>query len=160
MYQVEIEGVVSGWSFRIPAELIVAPTIDPYAPQGGINELDFCLVAGFPAALPETGAIWFGTNTGCLPGNNGANIDMAVVSVGDGVIRAEPIEDLMSVGMNNYTAQGGITALLYLIQRGGIELWFEPDGSVSGSIGIRGYCGPCNFGAGGDGGTYEARISS
>lgn len=157
-YRLELVGEISGRAFTRTAELVVTQTIDEVATVNGVNALDVCLTSGFPPGQPEVGAIWFGTNSGCLPSTTAADIDMAYVEVDGSTIIARPDESVMAVGVNTLTANDGLTALLYWIQDGAIDLTFDGD-DVSGTIGVRGFCGPCTFGPGSDGAWYEAQIS-
>lgn len=157
-YRLELAGEISGRAFTRTAELVVTETIDEVATVNGVNALEVCLTSGFPPGQPEVGAIWFGTNSGCLPSTTAADIDMAYVEVDGSTIIARPDESVMALGVNTLTATDGLTALLYWIQDGAIELTFDGD-DVSGTIGVRGFCGPCTFGPGSDGAWYEAQIS-
>ncbi|MFC7615269.1 hypothetical protein ACFQV2_18910 [Actinokineospora soli] len=66
-YAITLTGTVSGQDFTRDAQLSVTGTIAEVGTTNGVNALDLCLVAGFPAATPEIGAVWFGSNTGCFP---------------------------------------------------------------------------------------------
>lgn len=157
-FELTLTGEVSGRTFSRAAQLVVTETVDEFASVNGINEMDFCLTSGFPPGDPQVGAIWFGTNSGCLPSSAGADIDMARVVVDDRGVTAVPDENLMATGINTLTADDGLMSVIYWIQDGEIRLDFDGD-EVTGTIEIRGFCGPCTFGPGSDGAWYSAELS-
>ncbi len=160
-YRIELTGEAGGRSFTRSGELYVAPTIEPTATTNGPNPIDVCVVSGFPAGTPEVGALWFASNSGCIPSAGPQDMDLAFVDVrdrGDSVrVDIEPDAGFTAQALNTYTSEDGLTALLFLIETGSMELTFS-DNEVTGTIDFVGFCGLCTGGAGGNRGTYTATI--
>lgn len=156
-YTVTLSGTVAGQQFERTAELQVLPTVTDYGVTNDVNLIEVCLKSGFPAGSPELGALWFGTNTACFP-ERGAQLDMAYVSVSGNTVTVEPDSQIAATGLNSFVDSGDfISACLYYPVSGTMIVTVSTDGSVSGSLDLVGYSGPCR--ATGTQSTYRAEFT-
>lgn len=161
-YDVVLRGRVADRDFERRGRLFVAPTYEEVATENGVNPVDLCLISGSPGANPEDGAIWFGTNSGCIPSaRQGLNVDMAFVDLDGNRALIEPDPGLTGVSLNTFASlpPGDFIGLLYLIETGLIEVEIS-DGRVQGSVEVVGFCGVCTGGPGGNRGSYTATFSN
>jgi hypothetical protein len=161
-YEVVLRGRVADREFERVGRVFIAPTYEEVATENGVNPVDVCIISGSPGANPEDGAIWFGTNSGCIPGaRQGLNLDMAFVDFDGRQATIEPDPGLTGVALNTFASlpPGDFIGLLYLIETGSIRVDISNDG-VSGDIEIVGFCGVCTGGAGGNRGSYSASFDS
>lgn len=161
-YDVVLRGRVADRDFERTARLFVAPTYEEVVTENGVNPVDVCLISGSPGANPEDGAIWFGTNSGCIPSaRQGLNVDMAFVDLDGNRALIEPDPGLTGVSLNTFASlpPGDVIGLLYLIETGSIEVEIS-DGGVQGTVDIVGFCGVCTGGPGGNRGSYTASFRS
>lgn len=154
-YAVTISGTVSTNNFRRSGEIVLRPVVDGVATQNGVNPFELCLRSGFPAGAPETGALWFGSNTACFPTRS--DIDMVSVELNGNTYAAVPDAGLGATGVNGWTAESGLTACLYFPIEGRTVLTFDAEGGVEGRIDMVGFFGGC--GAVGTRSTYKATVS-
>jgi CARDB/Secretion system C-terminal sorting domain len=163
-YDISLSGSTSnGGNFSRTGRMIVDPRITAAGGvnlNNGPNDREVGIVSGFPAGTPEPGAIWFFTNTAmCRPLGTGCNstpvnaaLDVVFTSISankltirlDGTVygNAGAGNVLTANLLNNFSARGGITASLYQIISGTIELTFSNNGrTVSGTIDITGTSG-------------------
>ncbi len=126
-YAVTVQGSVNGVSFSRSATLHVARS-------AGGNPIDVCLISGFPAGLPEVGAIRFVSNTVCFPGASN-NFDMGSVTVsGSNVtVKADPMME--PTGMSQFTSSNSIMACLYSVRSGTMKVQIA-NGGASGTIDV------------------------
>lgn len=156
-YTVTLSGQVSGNAFERTATLTVMPTISTTGTTNGVNDAEFCLQSGFPAATPETGAIWLGTNSGCFP-TTGADLDMAYVSVEGSSANVAPDSEIAATYSNSFTASSDpIFACIYAINGGQMSAEFNGD-FVDGTVEISGFFAGCG-GVGGPTATYSASLA-
>lgn len=156
-YQVWLSGDVSGHSFARPATLVVTESIDRGASSNGVNAIDVCLSSGNPYATPASGAIAFGSNTGCLPAARAQDIDMVFLEVNGGEVTIRPDATMLAVGLNAFTVTASVTSPIYMIETGEMRLSFDGD-AVAGTIDVIGFCSFCTGGAGGSRGRYQAAL--
>jgi hypothetical protein len=152
-YNVTISGAAGGRSFERTGTVRVLGTVASVGTTNGVNPVDVCLVSGFPAAQPEPGAIWYGSNSACVPWASAAHLDLGYVTVDGATVTVEPDARIAATGGNNYTAYGGLAACPYFPVSGRMSVTFRDDGTVTGSIDVVGYgagCGNTN---------YQARIN-
>jgi hypothetical protein len=140
-YDVTIGGTAGGQSFRRTGTVRIVATISRIGTTNGVNPIDVCLVSGMPAADPQPGAIWFGSNSGCNPGANAADIDLGYVEVAGARVTLRPDERIAATLGNHYTVSSGLAACPYAPVSGTLQVDAGPDGSLSGSVDIVGYGG-------------------
>jgi hypothetical protein len=138
-YQVTLTGTVSGNSFRRTASLRLIPTVAKVGTNNGVNSIDLCLRSGFPAGVPEIGAIWFGSNSGCF--NAPAQLDMVYLEETGNTVTMRPDSRIAATGANSWTPGSGVVACIYYPIDGSASFTFS-GASVSGSIALRGYSSP------------------
>lgn len=139
-YQITIAGTASGNPFRLGGLFVVAPRVTSVT-TNGLNPFETCVRVGYPAATPQTGAIWYGSNTACFS-SRGQNIDLvyANANANGSAYATQPDGRLQATYSNNWTARGGITACLYSPASGSTS--YNITGSnVSGTIQLQGYGG-------------------
>lgn len=152
VYEVVISGTASGNAFERTGTITVLPTVTDVT-TNGVNPFEVCLESGFPAGLPEVGAIWYGTNTACFE-DRGQQIDLTHAVWDDAGFHTEPDPNLQALLVNHWTASDDyIFAFPYGPYRGGTSYQFFDDGTVTGTIDLLGH--------GGLGGhsTYQATLS-
>ncbi len=130
VYDVVIQGVAQGNQFQRVGVLYVVPTISPQGTQNGVNPVDVWLGSGAPATASSPGAIWLGTNSAFIGGQ--AALDMAYVSVDSqtGAISVRPDPNMSATGSNIFNAYGGLTAQIYQIFDGQMQLAFQDNGQT------------------------------
>ncbi|MGW5049637.1 hypothetical protein [Actinokineospora sp. NPDC004072] len=133
-YAVVLTGTAGGRGFERPAQLSVTGTITATGTTNGVNEIDVCLISGFPAAGIELGATWFGTNTGCLPSVGVPDLDLAHTTVSGATVTVRP--DTAIPGLNAFAS-----TCLHQVADGAMEVTFGFNGRVTGTITARGSCG-------------------
>ena len=149
-WQVTITGTASGNPFRLTGQIYLARRVTNVT-QNGLNPYELCLKVGFPAGAPQTGAIWFGSNSACF--GSRAAIDTVFASASGTTYTAQPDRRLTSAYLNNWTARGGITACPYSASSGVARFSFSGS-SVRGSLDLSGYGGAfCGWS------TYRATVS-
>lgn len=134
--------------FTLRGVLVVLSTRDRSGVNfdNGVNARDIGLKVGSPASAPRAGSVWFATNTTVFAdmgvGNalqKHASLDTAFVTVNDASNRIRIVVDDESVArtsqLNSFNVKSGLTANVYQILAGGMELRFSSNGSrVSGSL--------------------------
>lgn len=134
--------------FTLRGVLFVLPTRDRSGVNfdNGVNVRDVGLKVGSPASAPQAGSVWFATNTTVFAdmgvGNalqRYASLDTAFVTVNNAGNRIRITVDDQSVArtsqLNSFNVKSGLTANVYQILAGGMELRFSSSGSrVSGSL--------------------------
>ncbi|MGV9366102.1 hypothetical protein ACWEF6_11565 [Amycolatopsis sp. NPDC004772] len=138
-YDVTISGSVSGTSFRRSATLRIVETISSSGTTNDVNPVDVCLVSGNPAGQPQPGAIWFGSNSGCVPGAGAGHLDLATVDVDGDTVTVEPVENMAATGGNVFTSSSSIAACPFFPVSGRLRV--TAGGGVSGRIEVTGYGG-------------------
>lgn len=149
VYDVTIQGpaipnVVGAQAFKRTGLLYVTPTVTSLGITNGINPLDAYLVSGSPAGSPDSGAISFATNSFFFGGSAGrSQIDLAYVTGSSSgkkiTLNIRPDASFGTTFMNVFTARPGLTATLYFIGSGSVDLTFDFSKSVatlSGSINL------------------------
>jgi hypothetical protein len=139
-FDVTISGTVSGKQFTRSGTLRILPVITTVGTANGVNDVDVCLVSGYPAAQPGVGSVWFGSNSACDPGAGHGHVDLGYVAVDGSTVTLKPDERVAAMQANNFTSSAGIAACLFAPLSG--ELSLDTDGrSVSGSVELSGYGG-------------------
>lgn len=152
-YQVTITGSAGGRAFTRTGTLTVTSTITNVGTTNGVNPLDVVLTSGTPVTSPQTGAIQYATNTYLLGGS--AQLDMSYVSYNQSTrtISIQPDGRLAATGLNCFNVANGLTASLYLVNSGQMNVTLSSNGQrVTGTINFVGY-------AFGPGLPYQATIS-
>jgi uncharacterized membrane protein YgcG len=135
LYDIRLEGNVNGIQFARTGVLAVDATVTT-ATTNGVNPMDLCMASGSPFISPEPGAIWFATNAICV-NPSGALQDMAYVSVDPptSTITIHPDPAISATGINGFNQNGGLTANVYQIFDGTLEVNFEGNGeTLAGSV--------------------------
>lgn len=154
-YEVTLRGQVSGNPFQRAATITVGPTVASSGTTSEVNPVEICLRSGFPAGTPETGAIWFGTNSACFP-TRGADLDLAIVSAAGPTVEVAPDSAVAATLANGFNAAGGVVACIYAPDGGTVTYRFGPD-RVEGTVALTGFGGAC--GAVGTSATYSATFA-
>lgn len=145
-YRVQLTGQTNRGGFTRPGDLYVFPALETSGANfnNGINARDIGLFSGNPSASPETGAIWFATNTGVYDRvglrtiTGDALIDVAVVEANEEAGLIDLTLDpnaARTVQLNLMNARGGLTANVYQLLEGTMQLQFTDSGrGVRGEI--------------------------
>jgi hypothetical protein len=137
VYDITIDGTSQGINFTRSGQLLLASTITSVGTENGVNPIDVFLISGNPAAFPESGAIWLGTNNAFI--GSSTQLDLAFVSESTNEITIQPDPNISAVGANVFNAYSGLTADIYQIFDGSVDLQFENNGEeVTGEIDILG----------------------
>jgi hypothetical protein len=139
VYDVAIQGTVSGRSFQRAGQVYVLPGTITTTTTNGVNPLEVWLRSGSPATSPQTGAIWFATNNAFL--GSRAQLDLAYVSAPSGQLRIDVKPDwrVSATGGNVFNALSGLTADMYQIFDGAMQVTFSSDArQVTGTVSILG----------------------
>ncbi|MEV6205519.1 hypothetical protein [Kitasatospora sp. NPDC051914] len=139
-YDVTITGVAGGRSFNRAGTLRILGTISESGTTNGVNPVDVCLVSGSPAARPEAGAIWFGSNSGCNPGAGAARLDLAYVTAYGSTVTVEPDQRIAATLGNHYTVSSGLAACPFAPVSGSMRVTAS-GGRLTGRMDIMGYGG-------------------
>ncbi len=135
-------------TFTLRGLLVVLPTRDRSGVNfaNGRNARDVGIFVGRPFSSPQAGAVWFTTNTTVFAdvgiGNVNqrlASLDVAYVTVAerDGTIsvRVDDQAIARTSQLNSFNVKSGLTANVYQILGGGMELRFSSNGrQVSGNL--------------------------
>jgi hypothetical protein len=151
-FAVTVSGNAGGNGFTRTGTLVLAPTVTNVT-TNGVNPLEVCLTSGYPAGVPQVGAIRFGSNAKCFA-SNGSNLDVAYVAVSGGTVAIAPDSAIGATYINNFTRTSGVTACIYTPVSGQAQYTFYTNGTVYGSISITGYGGAfCGYSS------YTASVS-
>lgn len=148
VYQVRIQGpaipgVGGAQAFNRTGYLYLTNTITTQGVSGDVNGLDFFLVSGNPAGAPSPGALYFTTNSlAALGGSRTFRTSMldlaAMVRVRGKSVTVTPFTVLTRQYLS-FTASSRITASLYMIEGGSINLLFNSNSTAfNGSIALLG----------------------
>ena len=139
-WQVTIQGTVYGRPFARQGVLYLT---DPFPSAGtinGANPIEVALISGSPITSPQIGAIQYTTNSGVF--GQRAQLDLAYVSFDSnaGRVTVQPDNRLgANAGTNVFNALSGITANVYQIYAGQMQLQFRNNyNSVTGTINFLG----------------------
>ncbi|MEV4279627.1 hypothetical protein [Actinoplanes xinjiangensis] len=147
-WRVTVSGTVSGSPFTVGGTVTLHRTVTRAGTANGLNAGDVCLKAGFPAGLPATGAIWYGTNSACF-GVARANVDLAYVTVTSNQITAKPDGRLRALMANTWMKRSAATTCPYSPAGGTAVYRVDDNGSLSGTLRLQGqggaYCGPSGY---------------
>jgi hypothetical protein len=135
-------------NFTLHGTLVVLPTRDASGVNfdNGRNARDIGIFVGSPFASPQAGSVWFATNTTVFAdvgiGNVNqrlAALDVAYVTVnergGTISIRVDDQSIARTSQLNSFNVKSGLTANVYQILGGGMEMRFNNNGSqVSGAL--------------------------
>ncbi len=143
LYNITIQGTVSGWSFKRTGILTLSPTVSNAVSTNGINPKEVTIISGNPIINPDRGAIQFSTNNYFF---NGAHyIDTAYVTLaGDcGDIKVDSKQETFLSSLNFFTVSSGFAAPAYQIYSGTINGCIDRRSrTVSGNIDVRGEVPP------------------
>ncbi|WP_214108162.1 hypothetical protein [Acrocarpospora catenulata] len=154
-YTVTMSGIAGWTEFRREGTVYIVDTVAEVGTTNGVNPVDVCLVSGMPAALPEVGAIWFGSNSGCIPGTSAADFDMTYVELNGSTVTVQPDDRMAATLANGFTVTNDfIGAFIFAPVSGQMTLTTESDGTLTGTIDIKGYPGQGTGTA-----VYQAQIS-
>ncbi len=148
VYQVRITGpampgVVGATAFDRVGYVYVTTTITRAGAIGDVNAVDFFLTSGLPAGRPEAGAIYYATNSAAARDGSasfrGAALDLASsCKASGGTVTAVPYTVLTRQYLY-FTARAALTASLYMIESGGVQLTISKDlKSLVGGINLLG----------------------
>jgi hypothetical protein len=155
-YDVTITGVAGGRSFSRRGTVRILGTISEVGTTNGVNAVDVCLISGSPAARPEVGAIWFGSNSGCSPGASAAHLDLAYVEVSGSTVTVQPDQRIAATLGNHYTVSSGLAACPFAPVSGSMRVTAS-GGRLTGRVDITGYggafCGQSRYQADLEGGS-------
>lgn len=143
-YDILLNGQTAYGTFQRSARLHVYPPFDRTGVSGnGVNARDIGLFSGNPGGAPEMGAIWFATNNrlydavGFRTTTGKAMVDIAAVT-------ANPQTSTLSVDLdqrltptvqlNSMNSRGGLTAGVYQIVDGTVQLQFGPNGQLIAAV--------------------------
>ncbi len=154
-YDITLQGDVDGLAFQRAGVLRLLQPFPDSGTQNGSNVIDVCLTSGSPAISPSTGAIQFGSNSGCNGGV--AQLDLAKVSQPTAQqILVEPDPNLAATCNNIYNRTSGVTAFVYSPYNGGMLLELRSEGqAIVGTIDTNGL-GSCRTPVGS---RYQAVLS-
>jgi hypothetical protein len=129
--------------------LIVSPTISaPGNQNNGSNPLEVGITSGNPS-LGSAGAIWWVSNTqllcNVLPAScrtQSAALDVAKITLDKsrGLVTAEAVgpSQSMTTQLNIFNARSGLTANVYQVIQGALQIEFQPDGNIQGQVNFKG----------------------
>jgi hypothetical protein len=134
--------------FTLRGTLVILSTRDRSGVNfdNGRNARDVGIFVGRPFSSPQAGAVWFATNTTVFAdvgiGNVSqrlASLDVAYVKVNDRrntiAIQVDDQSIARTSQLNGFNVKSGLTANVYQILAGGMELRFDSSGrQVSGSL--------------------------
>lgn len=135
-------------TFTLRGALVVLPTRDRSGVNfdNGRNARDVGIFVGRPFSSPQAGSTWFATNTTVFAdvgiGNINqrlASLDVAYVTVnkrGNTItIRVDDQSIALTSQLNSFNVKSGLTANVYQILAGGMDLTFSKDGrQVKGTL--------------------------
>jgi hypothetical protein len=129
VYNIVIEGVVSGTPFQRTGQLLV--THQPVSQVTASNLFDILLVSGDPWGFPDTGSIQFTSNSAMvgqahvpLVGQIHVPLATVIADPATGVIiaRTQPDFAVHSGGANGFNAHSGFIAPFYFIMYGEMQM--------------------------------------
>jgi hypothetical protein len=136
VYNIVIEGVVSGTPFQRTGQLLV--THQPVSQVTASNPFDILLVSGDPWVSPDTGSIQFTSNS-AMVGQTPVPMARVTADPATGVITARTQPDSAVIGANGFNARPGITAPFYFIMDGAMQIQSVDGGqTVNGIIEVVG----------------------
>lgn len=137
LFNITINGTVSGWPFSRTGILMLAPTFDSNG-TNDVNPVEVVIVSGEPLGTrPERGAIQFATNDFFLEGST--HFDLALVSVSGNCVSIQPDPEYRMMTPNVFNVNSGITAIPYMIYSGNINGCVDRRArTVSGHINVEG----------------------
>jgi hypothetical protein len=138
-WRVTISGTASRNAFTIDGTVTMHRTVTR-STTNGVNEIDVCLKAGFPAGLPSTGAIWYGSNSACFQVAR-ANLDLAYVGFSGDEMTVRADGRLQALVINLWTGRPTVSTCPYSPTGGSAVYRINSDGSLSGSVRLQGYGG-------------------
>lgn len=162
LYKINMSGYTPNASFSRQGDMLIRPTIVGAGGvnfNNGVNQRDIGIVSGFPAGLPEAGALWFFSNsamcqymnTGCNSIQSNAALDVTFTQINessgylrytlDGVIYGNVgAGNALAAELNTFTATNNfISGQIFQVIQGTIEIYFNNNGqSVSGTIDLQG----------------------
>lgn len=132
LFNITIDGTVSGWPFSRTGILMLAPTF-----SNDDNPVEVVIVSGDPLAHPERGAIQFATNDFFLEG--ATHFDLAFVSISGNCVSIRPDPEYRMMTLNIFNVNSGLTATPYMIYSGTINGCIDRRArTVSGHINVEG----------------------
>lgn len=138
-WNVTLQGQSQGQIFARQGFLFITPTLTTTGTTNGVNPFDVFLLSGNPGATPEAGAIWFMTNNAMV--GSPSQIDLAYVAYDPNaqLLQVQPDINLSAVGINTFNAYSGLTADVYQIFDGAMQIQSQ-DGfaTISGIVDILG----------------------
>lgn len=144
-WSVMIQGYANSYPFQVQGWLLMTPKIDQLNVSDA-RPYDFFLIAGSPAATPETGAIWLATNSGyfSLIGSSTSASQLNLTSVVyDGstnsfFMQVDPNIAAAAI-FNIFSSSPGVVGDVWMVRDGQMQLQFAPDWStVGGQVGLLG----------------------
>jgi hypothetical protein len=148
VYGVSIQGNVDGNTFsRSDGVLLLTPTVTAAGTTNGVNSLDFLLGFGNPSTNPQTGSLWFATNSALFAAFGGTTSASALDFVFENInpttatVTAQVDSSVApaSTFFNSFNATSSATANLYEVSGGAVGMQFQNGGqSLVGSINLTG----------------------
>ncbi|MDN3514203.1 MAG: hypothetical protein NG747_07370 [Candidatus Brocadia sp.] len=136
LFNITIQGTVSGWSFTRTGILVLSPTVTD-ATTNDINFVEVVISSGDPIIHPERGAIQFATNNYFLWGID--PFDVVNMSKSGNCITVNPDLDYKDLNLNYFNVSSGLFAIPYQIYSGTIEGCVDKKSkTVSGHINVIG----------------------
>lgn len=136
LFNITIQGTVSGWSFTRSGILVLSPAVTD-ATTNDINLVEVVISSGDPIIHPERGAIQFATNNYFLWGID--PFDVVNMSISGNCVTVRPDPDYKDLNLNYFNASSGLFAIPYQIYTGTIEGCVNKKSkTVSGHINVKG----------------------
>lgn len=120
-WNVTLQGESQGQTFFRQGVLYVTPTLTTDT-TNDVNSFDVFLVSGDPASAPESGAIWLMTNNAIA--GSPAQLDLAYMTFDPNAqfLQVQPDINMSAVGINIFNAYSGVTADVYQIFDGVMQI--------------------------------------
>lgn len=144
-WSVAIQGYTNGYPFQVQGWLLMTPKIDQFN-MSDARSYDFFLIVGSPAATPETGAIWFATNSGYFSlidsATSASQLNLTSViydgSTNSFFMQVDP--NIAAAGIfNMFSSSTGVVGDAWMVRDGQMQLQFAPDWSaVGGQVSLLG----------------------
>jgi hypothetical protein len=123
LWNVVLQGESQGVRFQRQALVAITTPLSSAGTTNEPNPFEVVIVSGNPGAYPESGAIWFTTNSSLLGGQAGLDMAYVYFDSNQSLVYVRPDPNMSAVGINVFNAYSGLTADMYQIFDGAIYLW-------------------------------------